>query len=74
MLLVAAGVDLLQSVLHDGDRSRSTALDLLTADALVTLAFEAEGVDPARLAGMDARARDAMLRISRLAAQGDEAE
>jgi hypothetical protein len=42
---------------------RETALDLLTADALVTYAFEAAGEEPDRLGHV---AREAMARLSRL--------
>ncbi len=51
-------------VLRDGASDRALALDLLTADALVTYAFEAAGDDPAALPAL---ARNAMRRLSRLA-------
>jgi hypothetical protein len=62
---VDAAAALLARLLDGGCTSRETALDLLTADALVTYAFEAASEDPDAL---DARARDAMTRISALAA------
>jgi hypothetical protein len=61
---VDAAASLLARLLDDGCTSRETALDLLTADALLTYAFEAASVEPETL---DERARDAMRRISALA-------
>jgi hypothetical protein len=58
-------------LLHDGRTGRDSAEDLLTADALVTYAFEAASDDPTRLAE---RAHEAMVRFARLGAgdaQGD---
>jgi hypothetical protein len=55
--LMAAGQELLATILASGSTQRDAALDLLTADALVTYAFEAAADDPATL---DARAADAM--------------
>ncbi|HEU4629038.1 MAG TPA: hypothetical protein VFS08_04810 [Gemmatimonadaceae bacterium] len=58
---LAAGERLLTRVLHADDRSRETAIDLLTADALVTHAFELAADDPERI---DALAAAAMARIA----------
>lgn len=44
---LAAGGDLLDAVCRADPRSRETALDLLAADALVTLAFELAADEPA---------------------------
>jgi hypothetical protein len=52
-------------LLREGRVGRESAADLLTADALVTYAFEAASDDPARLAH---RARHAMTRLARLGA------
>jgi uncharacterized membrane protein len=57
----AAGEQLLAKVLRDGCTDRDAALDLLTADALVTYAFEEAGASPREL---DARASAAMARIA----------
>ena len=61
---VAAGEAVLGAVLAADARSRDTALDLLAADALVTLAFELAAGDPAAL---EATADDALRRIAALA-------
>ena len=59
-----AGAALLADVLAAGDgRSRDCALDLLTADALVTYAFEAACAEPKRL---ERRAVQGMARIAAL--------
>jgi hypothetical protein len=63
--LLAAGERLLAALLASGSTSRESALDLLTADALVTYAFEAASEAPHDLAG---RASDAMARIAALGA------
>lgn len=60
---LAAGERVLAAVLHDDESSRTCALDLLAADALVTYAFEAAAESPADLG---ARADDAMRRIAAL--------
>jgi hypothetical protein len=60
---LTAGEALLGELLRDGCVSRESALDLLTADALVTYAFEAASAEPARL---EARAQRAMARIAAL--------
>jgi len=60
---LAAGERLLAAVLASEDASRECALDLLTADALVTYAFEAASDRPGELA---ARASRAMTRIASL--------
>jgi hypothetical protein len=67
-LYLTAGEELLQELLLDGCTSRESALDLLTADALVTYAFEAASLEPELLG---ARAQHAMTRIAALA--GDAA-
>ncbi len=59
--LLDAGRGLLASILQHGSTQRDAALDLLTADALVTYAFEAAAEDPATL---DARAAAAMRAIA----------
>jgi hypothetical protein len=59
--LLDSGVHLLSEILRHGSAQRDAALDLLTADALVTYAFEAAADDPASL---DARAAAAMRQIS----------
>lgn len=60
---VEAAEHLLGRLLSDGCMSRSAALDLLVADALVTAAFETGADDPERV---DARADWAMRRIASL--------
>lgn len=63
-LLLDAAVDIAAALARDGCRRRDEALELLSADALITYAFEAGAGDPAaagRLAG------DAMRRLSALA-------
>ncbi len=59
--LLEAGQALLANIIGSGSTQRDAALDLLTADALVTYAFEAAADDPSTL---DARAADAMRAIS----------
>jgi hypothetical protein len=49
-------------VLAEGGNARGAALDLLSADALVTYAFEATSERPDEL---PTAARDAMVRLSR---------
>jgi hypothetical protein len=61
---VRAGERLLAQLLREGCASRGSALDLLTADALVTYAFEAASLEPALL---ERRAQQAMTRIAALA-------
>ena len=63
---LATGERLLAELLRDGCASRESALDLLTADALVTYAFEAASAEPALL---DRRAQEAMTRIAALAGE-----
>lgn len=58
-----AGERLLDELLASGSTSRSTALDLLAVDSLVTYAFQAAADDPTRL---EARAARAMARIAAL--------
>lgn len=61
--LLHAGQSLLGTILRSDCTHRDAALDLLTADALVTYAFEAAADDPASL---DAHAVAAMRAISAL--------
>ena len=56
-----AGERMLASVLRADGASRATAIDLLTADALVTWAFELAADAPDRI---DALAESAMARIA----------
>lgn len=58
---LAAGEGLLASLLDRERASRADALDLLTADALVTYALEAAADQPETL---DARTTEAMRRLS----------
>lgn len=59
--LLAAGESLLTAILRSGSTQRDAALDLLTADALVTYAFEAAADDPSTI---DERAAEAMRAIA----------
>ncbi len=61
--LVREGHTLLATILGTGSTQRDAALDLLTADALLTYAFEAAADDPETL---DARASAAMRAMSAL--------
>ena len=65
-VLLAASEGLLRRLLTAGRTDRQTALDLLTADAFVTYAFEAASDDAARITS---RAQRAMTRISQLAVE-----
>ena len=56
-----AALILVDSILSDGDGSRTGAITLLAADALVTYAFEAAAEQPDRL---EALAAEAMTRIA----------
>jgi hypothetical protein len=58
-----AGEQLLDALLASGSTSRTTALDLLAVDALVTYAFQAAADDPLLI---DARAARALARIAAL--------
>lgn len=60
-----AGERLLDDLLTSGSTTRSTALDLLAVDALITYAFQAAADDPTRL---EERAARAMMRIAALPA------
>jgi hypothetical protein len=62
-LFLAAGERLVAELLRSDSTSRDSALDLLTADALLTYAFEAAGGD---VATIEARASEAMTRIAAL--------
>ena len=67
--LFAAAEMLLARLLREGCAARAAAEDLLTADALVTYAFEAAAEhQPSRL---EERAADAMRRISALGLAGE---
>lgn len=61
--LLDAGQALLSEILRAGSTQRDAALDLLTADALITYAFEAAAEDPDTL---DARAAAAMRAMAAL--------
>ena len=61
---LSAAERLVEGLIRGNCTSRESALDLLTADALVTYAFEAASADPATL---PAAARLAMSRIGALA-------
>ncbi len=61
--LFGAGRTLLETILNSGSTQRDAALDLLTADALVTYAFEAAAADPSTL---DVQAASAMRAIATL--------
>ena len=65
-VLLAAGERLVASLLAEGSTMRASALDLLTADALVTYAFEAAAATPAVLGE---RAASAMSRIAETGAR-----
>jgi hypothetical protein len=62
---LAAALRLLDSLLRTADSSRAGALELLTADALMTYAFEATADTPERLEALGA---EAMERIAAAAA------
>ncbi|MEP6733433.1 MAG: hypothetical protein ABJE10_22505 [bacterium] len=62
---LAAGEHLVAELLRNNSTSRDSALDLLTADALVTYAFEAASESPSAI---EARASAAMTRIAALGA------
>jgi hypothetical protein len=62
---LSAGERLVAALLECGSTTRESALDLLTADAFVTYAFEAASESPADLA---TQASEAMVRIASLAA------
>jgi hypothetical protein len=63
--LLLAGEALLAQLLNAGRTTREGALDLLTADALITYAFEAAADDGSVIGD---RARRAMMQIAALAA------
>ena len=62
---VSAAERLATGLLMQGSTSRDSALDLLTADALVTYAFEAAADQPGDVVS---RAHDAMIRMAGLGA------
>lgn len=64
-ICLAAAERLVANLLKSGSTSRDTALDLLTADALVTYAFEAASTHPETIAQ---RTEQAMQRIAALGA------
>jgi hypothetical protein len=61
---VASAERALKDLLASGVVSRSSALDLLAIDALITYAFEAASDEPSRVSEL---ASDALIRLSRLA-------
>ena len=67
---IAASEELLRRVLSHACAVRSSALDLLAADACVTYAFEASADEPGTIA---ARAESAMRRIAAIAAEYEHA-
>ena len=66
-LFLAASERLVAELLRSECTSRDSALDLLTADALLTYAFEAAGAD---IDTIGRRASEAMTRIASLADAG----
>jgi len=62
---IEAAERVVAQLLRDGRTGRESAADLLTADALVTYAFEAAADAPD---GLTSRAHDAMIRLARLGA------
>jgi hypothetical protein len=64
-ICLGAAERLVAGLLASGSTHRESALDLLTADALVTYAFEAASSQPETIAG---RAEVAMARIAALGA------
>jgi hypothetical protein len=66
---LGAAERLVATLLAGNSTTRDSALDLLTADALVTYAFEAAGEAPADLV---ARASEAMTRIASIGAAPPE--
>ncbi|MDB4907248.1 MAG: hypothetical protein JWO05_2032 [Gemmatimonadetes bacterium] len=68
---LAAAERLLESLLDLRRTGRDSALDLLTADALATYAFEHDAAVPAQL---DAHASESMRRIAALGARYESAE
>ena len=62
-IFLDAGERVVAALLRSNSTSRDSALDLLTADALMTYAFEAASASPAEI---DRRAAEAMARIARL--------
>ena len=60
-VLLASGERLVSELLRNRNTMRDSALDLLTADALVTYAFEAAGETPG---DVEARATAAMMTIA----------
>ena len=65
--LVDAAHDVMSAALRSTPMTRAHALDLLTADALATYAFEAAADDPSTLS---ARADEAMRRFGALGRDG----
>ena len=61
-----AGERLVAALLRSNSTSRNSALDLLTADALVTYAFEAASADPDNIQRV---ASSAMVRMSTLGSE-----
>jgi hypothetical protein len=61
-VMLAAARAIVETIMRENAHARSSAPDLLAADALVTFAFEAAAAEPARFG---ARARRAMAELSR---------
>lgn len=70
---LAAGERLVTTVLGEDDASRDRALDLLTADALVTYAFEAASAAPGELSARAARAMTSIAALGAPASAGARA-
>ena len=68
--LVRAAEGVLTRLLREGCGTRTSALDLLAADALATYAFEAAAEEPE---SMQARTERAMVRVAALADAGGPA-
>jgi hypothetical protein len=68
-LCLDSAIRLLDQLLQRNALERSTAVDLLAADALVTYAFEAAAADPDRL---DDHAAEAMVRLAALAERDEQ--
>ena len=64
---------LINQLLHTDCTTRESALDLLTADALVTYAFEAAAEAPAELAARASQAMQRMAALGAASAGGTEA-
>ena len=63
-VLLDAAHDAMRTLLHDGCLTRTSGLELLAVDALVTYAFEVAADEPARI---EACAHEALAKIAALA-------